>query len=135
MEDIITMSWMTPYKDYIEKHSKLLLDHNFTFFGENDTSMQYKDDDIFVAFSVERYSDYLTVWIGYTRDADQNEYRLDIIMTIFYQKDLTPSFAVESEEDMDRLVKNYAQFIIDNKSELFGATFPLVKEYDEYNQT
>ena len=105
--------------------------------GEDDHSLTFSDGDILLIFSVERYSDSLSVWVKYLGDNsvdNDNKYRLDLIMRLYLQKDLKDDSKVTSEEDKEYLVKKYIDFVLDNKIKLFGKLFPLANEYRELNK-
>lgn len=132
----MAVKWIEPYRKYILKYALLLQQQGFSFIGEDDFSMKYTDGDIFITFSVERYSDFLDVWIEYLSDdsKDDNQYRLDMIIRVFHKKDFADLFAFETEEDKDILIKNYIKFILSNREKLFSKIFPLAREYEEYDR-
>ena len=118
------------------KHLKYLEENSFSLIGEDDFSLTFNDGNILLVFTVERYSDSLSVWVEYlgNNPVDDNKYRLDIIMRLYLQKDMRDAFNGTSDEDKARLVKNYVDFVLNNKAQLFGKLFPLAKEYHEFNK-
>jgi hypothetical protein len=129
------MIGIQPFKKHIGKYAPLLLERGFSLLTEDEYDVEFTDGEIYITFHVERYSDDLEVWIEYlSDDAPDAEYRLDIIMQVYLKKDLTAAFRAETEEEKENLVKTYVEFIIAHKDELFKETFPLAREYDEFQQ-
>jgi hypothetical protein len=130
------MNWIDQYRPYILKNAILLENESFSFLGEDENTLRYSDGDVFICFVVENFSDSLDVWVEYLGDdpIDEEKYRLDIIMRLKTKEAITEEFRVDSESDKDALVKNYVDFIVENKKGLFGKEFPLAQQYEEYNR-
>jgi hypothetical protein len=129
------MIGIQPFKKHIAKYTPLLQEKGFSLLTEDEYDVEYTNGEVYITFHVERYSDDLEVWIEYlSDDAPDAEYRLDIIMQVYLKKDLTADFRAETEEEKEKLVKTYIEFIVGHKDELFKETFPLAREYDEFQQ-
>jgi hypothetical protein len=129
------MIGIQPYKKHIAKYTPLFEERGFSLLTEDEYDVEFTDGEIYVTFHVERYSDDLEVWIEYLSDeAPDVEYRLDIIMQVYLKKDLSRTFRVETDEEKENLVKTYIEFIVAHKDELFKQTFPLAREYEEFEQ-
>ena len=55
-------------------------------------------------------------------------------MRIYLKQNLTDVFKVTTDADKSRIVKIYVDFILNNKTLLFAKSFPLAKEYSEFNR-
>jgi hypothetical protein len=129
------MIGIQPFKKHIAKYAPLFEERGFSLLTEDEYDVEYTDGEIYITFHVERYSDDLEVWIEYlSDDASDAEYRLDIIMQVYLKKDLTAAFRAETEEEKEKLVRTYIEFIVGHKDELFRETFPLANEYEEFQQ-
>ncbi len=130
------MDSIEDYSKYIIKYAPLLTEKGFSFFGEDVDSMKFTDGEIFVTFSVEPTSDSLDVWVEFLSDEvpDETLYRLDFIMRVFYEREIDEMFKAATENQKEELVKNYIQFIADNKEKLFGDAFPMTNEYQEFQR-
>ena len=129
------MIGIQPFKKHIAKYTPLFEERGFSLLTEDEYDVEFTDGEVYATFHVERYSDALEVWIEYlSDDAPDAEYRLDIIMQVYLKKDLTAAFSAETEEEKEKLVKTYIEFIVEHKDELFKETFPLAREYDEFQQ-
>ncbi len=124
------------YRKYIIKHAPNLTEIGFSYIGEDDYSIKFTDGIVFVTFIVEPGSDFLEGWVEFLSDElpDDTKYRLDLIMEVFYKRDISDLFKAATETEKDKLVNTYIEFIVQNKEELFGEYFPLSREYTEYNQ-
>lgn len=129
------MNWIEQYRSYILKYASLLEKASFSFIGETEFSMKYTDGDVLLVFSVERFSDSLDVLVEYLSDdqIDDHQYSLGMIMKVCSEHINEPSVKVESEEDKEKLVKSYVEFVVQNKKRCFGKVFPFAKEYHEYS--
>lgn len=130
------MDWIAPYRNQILQHLARFQQNSFSLIGDDDFSLRFTDGDVLVSFSVERYSDSLSVWVEYLGDnpTDDEKYRLDIIMRIYLKQNLTDVFKVTTDSDKSRIVRIYVDFILNNKTTLFTKSFPLAKEYFEFNR-
>lgn len=127
------MNWITPYQPAIASQSAKLQQHGFSWIGQDDTSVKFTDGEISLTFSVERYDDSLSAWVEYLgENSGDQKFRLDVVMRLM--AGTTLSFVAHTLQEKEALVRRYIDFVVGNKTRLFGPTCPFIAEYENFNR-
>ncbi|EHR73195.1 hypothetical protein BurJ1DRAFT_4403 [Burkholderiales bacterium JOSHI_001] len=128
------MSWIAPFRSAIMAQAPRLQKEGFSWIGEDEIRIRFTDGDIELMFVGERYENWLSVWVRYLGDsAGDARYRLDFVMQIV---DAIPPhvFDAKTQDDWMQLIARYVDYILLNKSRLFGADCPYAMAYEEFDR-
>lgn len=126
------MDWLKDYRDIIRSEIPRLRTAGLSFLGEDDNAMKFMDQQVAFTFSVEPFSESLTVLVKFLSDRhpDDEIYGLHMIMALAVGHSMAE---LEDKHPQDRasIIAAYVDFIVSHRQSLFGETFPLAQQYKQ----